>query len=171
MRDYALFLNGVFDAVIQEILRIQQPLPDCVRYMQPHSRSRIVRLAEKRPSTAGPVQLFISTSDNLAQVQYICEIVGWEDKREMNQQRLDELNRSLDEFQPNEGGVYGLDDPGKHAMVNLLHVRRMHRLARTFSVGQLINIKDRLPLSTNRSRAGGWVYVVQPGSAWVEQYR
>ena len=171
MRDYALFLNGVFEGVIREILRIQEPRPDFIRYMQPHSRVRIVRLADELPSIAAPVQLFISTTDNLAQVQYTCEIVGWEDKRELNQRRLDELNRSLDELQPNEGGVYGLDEPGKRPMVNLLHVRRMHKLSKPFSVGKLINIKDRLPLSTNRTRAGGWVYVVQPRAAWLEQYR
>jgi hypothetical protein len=171
MRDYAIFLNGVFEGVMQEILRIQGRLPDCVLYMQPYSGDRIVLLDEHPPSLADPVQLFLSTTNDLAQVQYVCEIVGWEDKRELGQQRLAELNKKLDQFQPTEGGVYGLDEAGRRPMVNLLHVRRMHKLAQPFSVGQLLNVKDRQPLSTNRSRAGGWVYVVPPPAPWLEPHR
>jgi hypothetical protein len=171
MRDYALFLNGVFETVMQEILRIQEPLPDCVLYLQPYARDRIVRLAEEPPSLVDPVQLFISTTDHLAQVQYVCEIVGWEDKREMHQSRIDQLSEKLRKYQPGEEGVYGLDEPGKGPMVNLLHVRRMHELNSSFSVGLLRNIKDGQPLSTDRTRAGGWVYVIQPEAEWIEQYR
>jgi hypothetical protein len=171
MRDYALFINGVFESVMQEILRIQGPLPDCVLYMQPYAADRIVNLAEEPPSLADPVQLFISTTEVLNKVSYVCEIAGWEDKRKLSQSRRDELEVILDKYQPKEGGLYGLDEAGKRPMVNLLHVRRMHKLATPFSVGKLLNIKDEQPLSTNRTRAGGWVYVVHPGSAWLEEYR
>jgi len=171
MRDYAMFLNGVYETVLQEILRIQKPLPDCVLYLQPYKGVRMVRLYEEPPSLADPVELFISTTENLPQVQYMCQIVGWEDKRKLGQSRLDELNTKLDKYQPDEGGIYGLDEAGQPPMVNLLHVRRMHKLTMPFSVGRLLNIKDGRPLSTNRSRAGGWVYVVQPDAEWIDEFR
>ena len=170
MRDYALFLNGVFENVLQQILRIQMRLPDHVMYLQPYSGSRIVLLAEYPPSTADPVWLFLSTTEKLSEVAYTCEIVGWEDKRELKEYRIAQLNRTLKEFQPTEDGIYGLDEPGKPDMVNLLHVRRMRKLATPFSVGELRNIKDQQPLSTNRSRAGGWAYVIPPDSDWLGEH-
>jgi hypothetical protein len=170
MREYALFLNGVFDSVLQEILAIQSRLPDHTLYLQPYSGQRILHLAEYPPSTADPVQLFISTTDDLPTVHYTCEIVGWEDKRELGKLRLEQLNRTLHEFQPAEGGIFGLDVAGKRPMVNLLHVRRMQKLAMPFSVGALRNIKDRQPLSTNRTRAGGWSYVIPPDRDWLQDH-
>ena len=132
MRDYAMFLNGVFENVLQQILRIQGRLPDHVMYLQPYSPSRIVLLAEYPPSTADPVRLFISTTEKLSEVAYTCEIVGWEDKRELKEFRLAQLNRTLSEFQSAEASIYGLDEPGKRDMVNLLHVRRMKKLSPPF---------------------------------------
>jgi hypothetical protein len=170
MRDYALFLNGVYGNVLEEILRIQQRMPDLTLYLQPYSGSRIVMLAEDPPSPAHPVQLFLSTTEDLPTVHYMCDIVGWEDKRKLSKFRLDQLNRTLSEFQPADTEIYGLDEPGQRDMVNLLHVRRMHKLNRSFSVGQLLNVKDRQPLSTNRSRAGGWAYVFPPDDEWLEAH-
>ena len=169
MRDFALFLNGVYDNVLQQILRIQRRLRDHVMYLQPYSSSRIVLLAEHPPSTADPVQLFISTTEKLSEVAYTCEVVGWEDKREMKEFRIAQLNRTLSEFQSADASIYGLNEPGKPDMVNLIHVRRMIKLATPFSVGELRNIKDDQPLSTNRSRAGGWAYVIPPESDWLEE--
>jgi hypothetical protein len=139
--------------------------------MQPYAADRIVELSEEPPSLVDPVQLFISTTEVLDQVAYVCEIVGWENKSKLSQPRREELELILDRYQPKEGGLYGLDEPGKRPMVNLLHVRRMHQLGSPFSVAKLLNIKDKRPLSTRRTRAGGWVYVVHPGTDWIEQYR
>ncbi|MBN1139198.1 MAG: hypothetical protein JXM73_21650 [Anaerolineae bacterium] len=170
MREYALFLNGVYDTVIGEILRVQRLVPDCVLYLQPYARDRIVRLAEEPPSLLDPVQLLLSPTEDLAQVHYVGEIVGWEDKRTLNKARLDQINAMIQKYQPAEGQVYGLGDSDE-SMVNLLHVRRMQKLAQPFSVAELLNIKDGQPLSTGRSRAGGWVYVVPPDPGWIEKYR
>ena len=170
MRDCAIFLNGVFENLLQQILRIQGRLPEHVMYLQPYSGSRIVLLDEHPPSTADPVQLFLSTTEKLSEVAYTCEIVRWEDKRELKEYRIAQLNRTLSEFQPTEEGIYGLGEPGKPDMVNLLHVRRMKKLATPFSVSELRNIKDQQPLSTNRSRAGGWTYIVPPDVEWLEKH-
>ena len=171
MRDVALFLNGVFEAVLSEILEIQKYLPEQILYLQPYSGNRIVELAEHPPSTEEPVRLFISTTDDLPTVRYVCEIVGWEDKRELEGWKLNAINRVLFALQPNEGGVYGVREAGKPDMVNLLCVRRLRRLAKPFSVSELTNVKSGEPLSTNRSQAGGWVYVVNPDEEWIASHR
>ena len=59
-------------------------------------------------------------------------------------------------------------EPGKKDMVNLLCVRRMRKLSKPFSVAELLNVKSTTPLSTGRTQAGGWVYVVNPGDEWLE---
>ena len=170
MRDVALFLNGVFETVLQEILEIQSHLPEQILYLQPYSSNRIVELAEHPPSTEEPVRLLISTTDDLPTVRYVCEIVGWEDKRDLTGWKLNAINRVLFALQPNEGGIYGLREPDKPDMVNLLCVRRLERLPKPFSVAELTNARLGGPLSTNRSQAGGWVYVVNPDEDWLAEY-
>jgi hypothetical protein len=170
MRDAALFLNGVYESVLQEILGIQAYLPEQILYLQPFSSNRIVELAKRPPSVEEPVRLFISTTEDLPTVRYVCEIVGWEDKRELAGWKLNAINRVLFALQPNEGGVYGLKEPEKPDMVNLLCVRRMRKLSKPFSVAELINARSGGPLSTNRSQAGGWVYVVNPDQEWLSGY-
>jgi hypothetical protein len=167
MREVALFLNGVFESVLKEILEIQKYLPDQILYLQPYSSNRIVELAKKPPTCEDAVRLFISTTDHLPEVRYVCEIVGWEDKRELAGWKLNAINRVLFALQPDEGGVYGVREAGKPDMVNLLCVRRLQKLSKPFSVAELTNVRSGEPLSTNRSQAGGWVYVVDPGEAWL----
>ena len=170
MRDVALFLNGVYESVLNEILEIQKYLPEQIMYLQPYSSNRIVELAERPPSTEEPVRLFISTTDDLPTVGYTCEIVGWEDKRQLAGWKLNAINRVLFALQPNECGVYGLREPDKPDMVNLLCIRRLRKLAKPFSVAELCKAKSGDPLSTDRTQAGGWVYVVNPEAKWLEGY-
>jgi hypothetical protein len=158
----------VYASVLQEILEIQAHLPEQILYLQPYSSQRIVALAEKPPSTEQPVRLFLSTTDDLPTVHYAGEIVGWEDKRELAGWKLNAINRVMFALQPNEGGVYGLREPEKPDMVNLLCVRRVRKLSRPFSVAELTNAKSGEPLSTDRTQAGGWVYVVNPSADWLE---
>lgn len=168
MRDVAIFLNGVYESVLREILEIQAHLPEQILYLQPFSSNRIVELAERLPSVEEPVRLFISTTEDLPTVRYVCQIVGWEDKRQLAGWKLNAINRVMFALQPNEGGVYGLREPEKPDIVNLLCVRRMRKLSKPFSVGELTNARSGEPLSTNRSQAGGWVYVVNPDDEWLE---
>jgi hypothetical protein len=172
MRDEALFLNGVYENVLADILEIQAHLPEQILYLQPHSGERIARLAEDPPSVEDPVRLLCSLTDDLAKVHYVGEIVGWDDKRELASDwlKLRMLNRVIYVFQPTEDGVYMTAGPDAVDCVNLLYVRRLRRLSAPFSVDQLVNINTSQPVSTNRTRSGGWVYVTNPGSDWLEAH-
>jgi hypothetical protein len=171
VRDVALFLNGVFDNVLQDILKVQAHLPEQILYLQPYSGSRIVELAEHPPSVDDPVRLFASVTGDLPTVHYIGEIVGWDDKRELDEAKLEALRRVIGPLQPTEDGVYGRTESGDWDCINLLYVRRLHKLSKPFSVAELTNARSGEPLSTNRSQAGGWVYVVNPDKAWLEAHR
>lgn len=155
-----LFINGVFENVLQEILAVQSQLPEQIMFLQPYSGSRIVELAETPPSLNDPVPLFVSPSHDLSNIHFAGEIVGWDDKRSLNEAKKRVLNRLIFTLQPGEDGLY-LQAQGIEC-VNLLHVRRLKRLAKPFSVGGLTNARDGTQLSPNRSRSGGWVYVVPP---------
>lgn len=170
MREVALFLNGVFDNVLQDILKVQTHLPEQILYLQPYSGGRILNLAEDPPSVEVPVRLFVSITDDLPTVHYVGEIVGWEDKRELGEAKLEALRRVIGPLQPTEHGVYGKTDSGDWDCVNLLYVRRLRKLSKLFSVAELTNARSGGPLSTNRSQAGGWVYVVNPEEAWLAEY-
>lgn len=168
MRDVALFLNGVFDDVLQDILKVQAHLPEQILYLQPYSGSRIVDLAKDPPSIEDPVRLFASITDDLPRVHYAGEIVGWDDKRELDEAKLEALRRVISPLQPTEDGVYGRTESGDWDCVNLLYVRRLRRLSKPFSVAELTNARSGGPLSTNRSQAGGWVYVMNPDEGWLD---
>jgi hypothetical protein len=169
MRSTALFLNGVYDNVLQDILGIQAHLPEQILYLQPYSGGRIKDLADDPPSIEDPVRLFASITDDLAVVHYTAEIVGWDDKRELGEAKLEVLERVIYPLQPTESGVYGKTESGDWECVNLLYVRRLRQLSKPFSVAELVNARSGGPLSTNRSQAGGWVYVVDPGEAWLAE--
>lgn len=171
MRKEAIFFNGIWKSVLQEILEIQTHLPEQILYLQPFSTERVVQLAEHPPSVDDPVRLFASVTDDLATVRYVGEIVGWDDKRRLAGRKLNALNRVIRALQPNEGGVYGIRRPEKPDMVNLIHVRRMQELSSPFSVGELTLTSTGEPHSTKRASAGGWSYVVDPGDLWLQDLR
>lgn len=162
---FALFVNGVYEAVLEEIIAIQSELPEHIMFLQPHATKRIVKLHDAPPSIDSPITLYASTTDDLSSVQYEAEIVGYDDKRQLDDKRERVLNRLIWTLQPREGGLYRLRDDGND-YVNLLHVRRMRKLDRPHSVSVLQNVKDNEPLAEGRSTSGGWVYVhPKPGSA------
>ena len=170
MREEAVFLNGVYEEVLDDILKVQLYLPEQILYLQPYSSSRIVHLAENPPTVDDPVRLFTSITDDLAMVHYTGEIVGWEDKRELSEGRLHTLNRVIYLLQPTEGGVYQKGTASGPDCVNLLYVRRLQRLASPFSVEQLTNANTGKPLSADRTTSGGWVYTANPSEAWLGQF-
>jgi hypothetical protein len=163
-----IFINGVFSTVITEILGVQKYVPEQVLYLQPYAGDRIVELYKHPPSVNSPVRLFLSVTDDLPTVRYTCEIVGWDDKRELVGQKREIIEAVIKIFQPGEEEVY----PERHGVecVNLIHVWRMKQLSKPFSVAELIKISDGQPASTDRSRPGGWVYVKYPGMSWLESY-
>jgi hypothetical protein len=170
MRDEALFLNGEFENVLEDILKVQAHLPEQILYLQPYSGSRIGRLVQNRPSVDDPMRLFCSITTDLALVHFVGEVVGWDDKREIDWRKRRVLNRVIYVFQPTEDGVYMRAGPNSIECVNLLYVRRLHRLSSPFSVDQLIKTSDGQPVSTARTTSGGWTYVENPVEGWLEAY-
>jgi hypothetical protein len=159
MREEALFLNGVYETVLDEILEIQASLPHQILFMQPFKSARIAHLATCPPTVSDSVQLLISTTTNLSTISHMAEIVGWSDKESITDKYKRVIDRVIGSLQPEEGALYSTPVRPERRSVNLLHVWRMQQIEHPFSVGELINTKDGSALSTNRTQAGGWVYV------------
>lgn len=159
MRAEALFLNGVYEDVLKEILQVQAVLPEQIMFLQPYKSEAIIRLRDQPPSVEDPVQLLMSLTHDLAIVHYTAEIVGWDDKRSLSEQKRRVLNRLICTLQPNEGGLYDASRAEAGESVNLLHVRRVRPVSKPFSVSQLRKTVDSEPVSDKRNRAGGWAYV------------
>jgi len=159
MRSEALFINGAYEDVLRDILEIQSVLPEQILFLQPYSGRAMVRLRDDPPTIESPMRLFLSTTTDLATVQYTAEIVGWDDKRALSDRKRHILNRIIYCLQQTEGGVYDASRTDEGESVNLLHVRRLQRFESPFSVEHLIKISDGKPVSAGRTTAGGWAYV------------
>ena len=151
-----LYMNGVYRSVLGEILNVHKAQPDQILYMQPHGPGRIARLRDDPPTEEDPIKMWISTTDDLQHVSYVAEIVGWEDKTKISEERRSQVKSVIDEHQVGEQGM--LEDPEKWG-VNLLSVRRTVKVDEPFSVSQLVKINDGKPLATTRTRSGGHSYV------------
>ena len=96
-----------------------------------------------------------SISDDTNTVSYTPDIVGWEEKTILTQQRFQELDRMIRQSQPGEGGLYSNSEmPGGHSL-NLIHIQRLIGLNDPFSISNLIKISDGKPYSTNKQSPGG----------------
>jgi hypothetical protein len=159
MKAEALFLNGVYESVLGEILQVQGTLPEQIMFLQPYRNEAIAKLRDDPPAVEDPMRLLMSVTSDLPTVQYVAEIVGWDDKRHLGEQKRAVLNRLIWTLQPNEGGLYDAARGQGGESVNLLHVRRVRKLATPFSVARLVNASDGEFVSDRRTTAGGWVYV------------
>ena len=152
----ALLMNGVFEGVLEEILASQEDNPGKLFYLQPYSTSAIKQLKDNPPKMNSPVPLYLSTTIQLNQICYIADIVEWEDKSELSQERLALLNEHIKKFQPGEGDIY-FEANGKKC-VNLISIINLKKLPNQLSTANLIKESDGEPLKP-RTRAGGWSYV------------
>jgi len=159
MSEYALFINGVYDKVLEEILVIQSELPEQILFLQPYSGKAIARLRDQPPTVDNPVRLVVSITTNLTEIHYTAEIVGWDDKRTLTDGKRKVLSRLLWTLQPFEGGLYDASQTEGGESVNLMHVRRVRKLPIPFSVSELIKIGDNEPVSDQRTTSGGWAYL------------
>lgn len=157
MQKRAFFLNGVYDNVLREISASQNVHPHEIFFLQPYKSHMMTAFADSPPTSEDSVRVYISTTDDLNHVHYAAEIVGWEDKRQIPLDRLRLLNKRIRKLQPKEKEVY-MRVRGRECR-NLLSIRNLRRLRKPFSVAQLTKISDGQPLSSNRSRSGGWSYV------------
>ena len=151
MRPPALFINGNFEGNLECIANVQSVLPEQILFIQPYANSAIVELRKDPPTVDDPVVLYASTSNDLNRIHYTAEIVGWEEKSAVSHEKREVIEKILCTLQPDEGGLYPQGQ-------NLLHVRRMKRVARPFSVSNLIKTRNNEPVG-ERSTAGGWSYV------------
>lgn len=159
MKTQALFINGVYESVLQEILAIQSELPEQILFLQPYKNATMRALRDDPPSVEDPMRLYVSLTDDLPTVRYSAEIVGWNDKRQLSISQRAVLNRIIAALQPGETGLYDAATGQDPESINLLFIRRLEPLNTPFPVGDLIKISDDEPLSDNRTRAGGWSYV------------
>jgi hypothetical protein len=159
MRTEAVFINGVYEAVLKEILGIQAALPEHILFLQPYSGDPIVHLRDDPPRVEDPVRLFLSVTTDLPTVRYEAEIVGWDDKRHLPKERSHAISRLIWCLQPGEGGLYDASRVEGSPSVNLLHIRRLLELQKPFSVSRLIKTVDGQPVSAGRTTSGGWIYV------------
>ena len=171
MHDEAIFWNGVYERVLDNIYIIQKYLPEQILFLQPYSSERVVYLAESPPSVNDPVRLLISLTTDLSNVHFTCEIVGWDNKQLINGQKLEVLNKIIYSLQwPGEPGVYENIDNSQVKPLNLLYVRRMRKFNSPFSVEELKKSSSGESLSTERTTSGGWTYIKNPDNVWLEKF-
>ena len=152
----ALFINGIFETVLDEIIKSQKGNPDRIFYLQPYSAHNIKQLKNKPPNSDSPMSLYISTTKQLNHICYTADIVGWEDKRKITQDRLYSLNRHITEFQPKEEEIYLTYH--EKICVNLISIVNLIKLTNQLSIEDLIKESNGTHLK-KRSRSGGWSYV------------
>ena len=167
LRDEAIFINGVYRGVIEEILYVQRQLPEHIMFLQPHSAERIVHLADNPPSVEDRVRLFLSTTEELSTIRYTAEIIGWDNKTKLPGPRANVVSRLICTLQPDEGGLYHVGGGEQAQSTNLLHVWRMTELRMPFSVAKLVLTSTGEHHSPNRTTAGGWSYVRNPNIEWL----
>jgi hypothetical protein len=157
---FAVFMNGIYESVLEEIAVSQEQHPSDEHYLQPYTKKRIRKLHDQRPTPQQPVRLYVSTTDSLNTVSYVADIVDWKDKRGINEREWLELDRRIKERQPNEegmntGGRRGSGPPS----ANLIAIRDLHKLAKPFPITELIlEVAGRPP--GERTTSGGHCYVL-----------
>jgi 5-methylcytosine-specific restriction protein A len=152
----ALFINGVFEDVLDEIIKSQEGNPGRVFYLQPYSESSIKQLKDEPPEPNSPLPLYISTTSQLNQICYSADIIEWEDKNELSEERIAFLNEHIKLFQPKEVEIY-FEVKGRKC-VNLISIRNVKKMTNQLSTSNLIKESDGEPLKP-RTRSGGWSYV------------
>lgn len=171
MPTLALFINGIFGGVLDEIMKAQANSPGLTLYLQPYSGSPFKMLKNNPPTPEEPVKLYASTSKDLAVVSYTADIIGWEDKTQLSEAHKAEIEAAIRKYQPDEvdgrtgAALFHYAGGGTHPSVNLLCVQSVVKLEAPFSVKELVKRSDGKPLSTNRSRSGGYSYVWPPADA------
>jgi hypothetical protein len=158
----ALFINGIFNSVLGEILEAQDAHGGGEYFLQPYKGEVIKFLKKRQPTSEDPIRLYISTTENLSQICYIAEVVRWEDKRELSGQRREEVVALLKRDQPGEADYFMKFDKGANKAVNLITIRSLRQLNSLHSTSLLRKVSDELPLK-KRSRAGGWSEVYDIG--------
>jgi hypothetical protein len=162
--DYAVYFNGVWESVLDEIIIAQGENPGVICYLQPAQPKYYSNLKSNPPSITSPVKAYFSTTTDLSTVAYKGLIVGWEDKQKLSGQRLAEFNNHIEKYQPGE--IDRLVENGE--AVNLLSIKDLVKLETTFHVNNLIKISDNKPHKV-KTRTGGHSYVKELPADFVAE--
>lgn len=151
----ALFLNGVYDSVLQDIMSAQEKRGGGESFLQPYKAAVIKMLKRSTPHPESPIRLFISVTHSLKNISYVAELVGWEDKRQISEERRNKVVSYLREWQ--EGEIKHFTGTGEmsEAAVNLLTIRNLIHCESLPSTSILRKTSDGLSLKP-RTRSGGW---------------
>ena len=163
--DYALYLNGVYESVLDEIIIAQSENPEVICYLQPALQKYYSEFKSNPPSLTSPVEAYFSTTKDLSAVAYKGLIVGWEDKRKLSGQRLVEFNNHIEKYQPGE--IDRRVEEGE--AVNLLSIKDLVKLETTFHVNNLIKTKNNEPYKVKTTR-GGHSYVKELPADFVAEH-
>jgi len=158
----ALFINGVYDAVLQEIIASQQVNGGRINYLQPYKGAIIQMLKKHPPTPDDPITLYFSTTKNLNNIGYVAQIVGWADKRTLPESKRNQVLAHLIKNQSGEVNLLnGVDEIGRKA-VNLLTLRNVQECKTLLPTSILKKKSDGIALKS-RTRAGGWSEVFDVG--------
>ena len=157
-KNQSLLFYGVFEETLADIISSSRKSPDDIYYLQPKN-NKAIKLIEDETNL--PLTLFITTSHDVNTVSYVCEVVKWENKFDLDAEYIRDLSETLLTKQPSEkAGVflsYSGDLPSRH----LIHVKRMKKLNSSFSTSELIKVSDEKPCKS-RSQGGGHAVVYLP---------
>ena len=128
----------------------------------PWKKNVIKFLKNRQPTPDDPVRLYVSTTENLSQICYTAEVIRWEDKRELSNQRREEVAAVLIQDQPDEADYFMEFDKNANKAVNLVTIRSLRHLDSLHATSLLQKASDDLRLK-KRSRAGGWSEVYDIG--------
>lgn len=162
----ALFVNGVYESVLNEIMVSQQVRGGGISYLQPYKGVVIKMLKSAPPSTESPVALYLSATSNLNNICYVAEIVGWKDKRELTDDEKAQVTDHLSHYQPSETAHFAGGVGAGQKAVNLLVLRNVTQCTTLLPSSFLRKKSDGHSLKP-RSRAGGWSEVFDVGDLLV----
>lgn len=158
----ALFLNGVYDSVLQDILSSQKAQGGGINYLQPYKGSIIQMLKKHAPTPDDPITIYLSTTQNLKNIRYVAQIVGWNDKRTLTPESKKQVLTHLRKYQEGEVNLFTAVEKVGGKAVNLLTLRNLQECETFLPTNILKKESDRLPLKP-RTRAGGWSEVFDIG--------
>lgn len=158
----ALFINGIYESVLEEIISSQLQKQDGFNYLQPYKGAVIRMLRKRHPSPEAPITLYISTTKNLNNIAYVAEIIGWADKRELTTEGKIEISNHLKMYQPEEDDLFTAEEEAGEKAVNLLTIQNLTHCTTLLPTSILRKKSDGLALK-QRSRAGGWSEVFDLG--------
>ena len=157
MNDFSVYLSGIFQAVLDDIIDVQSELPELPLYIQPYKSQRMKELAANPPSPDAPTLLLMSTEEDHNLIQYAADIISWRDKRDLNERQTSILDALIKGHQPTEWDTGLYSEANGSVAVNLLAVRNVRRLKAPFSATELVNANDGSNFR-ERPLGGGWKY-------------